>query len=91
MEVPIVTTQVRHVARQLGTLAGAFDYWQGECRRREGALAGHGGVPYQHAAMALLESVQRQRAAIVDLRDGAAHTAVCAGWCPVRETGDGER
>ena len=82
-----MTTQQRFTCRQLGTLAGSFDYWEKETRRREADLAGLRGVPYQRAAMAFQEAVQAQQRAITDLRDGAAHAAVVAGWLPVREDG----
>ena len=35
------------------------------------------------AALPGLEGMAHQQAAITDLRDGAAHTAVVAGWMPV--------
>ena len=78
-----MTTQQRHTCRQLGTLAGSLDYWGAETRRREADLAGLHGIPYQRAARAFQEAVQRQQRAITDLRDGAAHAAVVAGWTPV--------
>jgi len=34
-------------------------------------------------AQAAQEALQRQQRAITDLRDGAAHAAVVAGWTPV--------
>ena len=68
-----MTTQQRHVCRQLGTLAGSLDYWVAETRRREADLAGLRGVPYRRAAMAFQEAVRAQQRAITDLRDGAAH------------------
>jgi len=78
-----MTTMERYSCRQLGTLAGTLDYWVAETRKREAALHGLRGVPYQHAAMAFQEAVRAQQRAITDLRDGAAHAAVVAGWLPV--------
>ena len=84
-----MTTQQRYTCRQLGTLAGSFDYWAAETRRREAQLPGLRGMAYRQAARAFQEAVQRQQAAITDLRDGAAHAAVVAGWAPV-VGGDGD-
>lgn len=85
-----MTTQQRHTCRQLGTLAGSLDYWVAETRRREARLAGLQGRDYRRAAIAFQEAVQRQQRAITNLRDGAAHAAVVAGWLPVQGEDDGE-
>lgn len=77
-----MTTMERCTCRQLGVLAGSLDYWVAETRRREADLAGLRGVPYRRPALAFQEAVQAQQRAITDLRDGAAHAAVCAGWLP---------
>ena len=90
MEIPAIGTQQRWVCRALGTLAGSLDYWVAETRRREADLAGLRGVPYQWAAMAFQEAVRAQQRAITDLRDGAAHAAVVAGWLPVVGEDDGD-
>ena len=85
-----MTTQQRFTCRQLGTLAGSLDYWVAETRRREASLPGLEGLAYQMAVRAFQEALQRQQRAIVDLRDGAAHAAVVAGWLPVVGTGGEE-
>ena len=80
-----MTTQQGHVCRQLGTLAGALDYRERECRRLEARLAGLAGPAHRRAARAYQEAVQARQRAVTDLRDGAAHAAVCAGWTNARE------
>ena len=84
-----MTTMERYSCRQLGTLAGTLDYWVAETRKREAALPGLRGLAYQMAVRAFQEALQRQQRAITDLRDGAAHAAVVAGWLPV-VGGDGD-
>ena len=79
----LTTTQQRFTCRQLGTLAGSFDDWEEEIRKREAQPPGLQGMAYQRAAMAFQEAVQRHKRAITDLWDGAAHAAVVAGWTPV--------
>jgi len=78
-----MTTMERYSCRQLGTLAGTLDYWVAETRKREAALPGLQGLAYQMAVRGFQEALQRQQRAITDLRDGAAHAAVVAGWTPV--------
>lgn len=85
-----MTTMERFTCRKLGTLAGSFDYWEREARRREAQLPGLRGMAYRQAARAYQEAVQAQQRAITDLRDGAAHAAVVAGWTPVAGEDDGK-
>ena len=85
-----MTTMERYSCRQLGTLAGTLDFWVAETRRREAALPGLEGMAYRQAVRAFQEALQRQQRAITDLRDGAAHAAVVAGWLPVVGEDDGD-
>ena len=84
-----MTTQQRFTCRQLGTLAGSLDYWVAETRKREAQLPGLEGPAYRQAARGFQEALERQQRAILDLRDGAAHAAVVAGWLPVPGEDDG--
>lgn len=56
MDTPITTTQQRFTCRQLGTLAGAFDYRIAETARKA-LLPGLDGASYQQAARAYKEAV----------------------------------